>query len=151
MPINSSAHQLAALVKTTLTKALVLEQAHTVATELGKVTPPTAQAIQTKYPFLHKLLLECYPQTGTIADQKTLDRLLTDLATLEELTVTLPAGVSGEAVAYELQQWLSEYAKDPVIVHANVSSDVVSGLTLSFRGHFCDLSLAKLVSDKVYA
>jgi hypothetical protein len=155
MPTEGTAQKLAGLVKTTQNKVTLINQIHSLITDLSEVIPPTIQDIQRIYPAINKILLECYPESGKKIEQKDLVRMLSDMNLLEEITFTFPRmpntnATSSDIINDELCKWVTENVNDTVIVNCISSEEDVGGVTISYKGRFINLSLDRIIKKKVY-
>lgn len=151
MPTEDIASRLAELVKTTESKVLLTNQTHNLLNDLSKVAPPSTQDIQNNYPFLFKILLECFPETSKKLDQKDLTQLLSSLSALEKVTFTVPKTAITDTLIYQLSAWISENIGAKLLIDCTSSTEIVGGVLVSHAGHFLDLSLDKVLKGKVYA
>jgi len=151
MPTEDTAQKLAELVKTTQNKVTLIDQARSLINDLAKITPPSAQDIQNTYPFLYKILLECYPETSNNLEQKDLEQLLAQLDSLKEVTFNIPRAVVADTLYDELYKWVVENIGAKLLINCTSSTEIMSGVSISYEGRFTNLSLDKIIKEKVYA
>ncbi|PIS22570.1 hypothetical protein COT50_01220 [candidate division WWE3 bacterium CG08_land_8_20_14_0_20_41_10] len=151
MPTENVAHKLAELVKTTDNKVLLMNQVHSLLTDLSKISSPSTQDIQNNYPFLSKILLECFPETSKKLEQKGLEALLVSLKSLEEIAFAVPGAVIADTINRQLEMWTTENIGTGLLTKCSPSTEIVGGLLISHAGHFLNLSLDKIIKEKIYA
>lgn len=156
MPAENRVQKLVELVRTTQNRAAFVNQAHNLINDFSKVTPPSAQDIQSKYPILYKMLTEYYQEASKVFHQEDLTQLLTAMNSLEEVTFTLPLSIVPNTTSYTtvvdaLCRWTKENISDTALLNCMPSNELVGGVTIAYGGRCTNLSLDKLLKGRVYA
>lgn len=151
MPTENTAHKLAELVKTTDNKILLTNQTRNLINDFSKVAPLSSRDIQNSYPLLYRLLIECYPKANNKFEQKDLEQLLSQIDSLKEVTFNIPSVVPTDALYKKLHKWVTENVGDALIVKFVPVDDITGGILVSYEGRFTNLSLDKILKEKINA
>lgn len=114
---------------------------------------------QNKYPLFTLVAKELDEHLGINANQNSLEEVLEKLknllASMGELVVEVPESVTAlqerdEKSFNYLTEQIADVSDKPSLLSMRTSSDLISGLTLSYKGKYVNLSLNKLIKDKLY-
>lgn len=143
MPTVESIRKISEIVKTTQNKNVLLAQIDFLSRLLSSVNAPKLEDVQNSYPTIYKILL------GKITLEE-LSQLRKDLESIEELVVNVPV-ILPETVEELARQWCNQNASPEALVSIVRSESLVGGVTTSYKGQYRDLSLNKIISQKINA
>lgn len=167
MPSDKVIKKLADIIKTSHRKnqlLLELEQFCRTGTKVTQETRGDGWNIDYKnYPLLNLVIQEMEGGLGSNVNQnisdETLQNLKELLANLTEIVVELPEdikktnnlpGQEDMGKLDDLESQLFSTVGETAIVTTTSAKNLTSGLTLSYKGKYVNLTLDKIIKDKVY-
>lgn len=163
MPSDEVVKKLADIVKTSHSKNRLLGELEEFTINKAVITQKVqgeGQAIDYEnYPLIKGVIQELGDALGINFNQIPSDTTLQDLKTLltnlEEITVELPSNLettekTRPSQPITLTDQIIGAVDPPAIVTTTPTNDFVSGLTLSYKGRYVNLTLDRIIKEKLH-
>ncbi len=146
MPTDETLKKLAEIIKNDSGKNELVHQIDHLSQDLSKTNPPDTDYVQINYPLLYQAMSALSPDLNTTVNQQALEDIKHHLTNLQEIIVETP--IDYPEIGLWVRTTVNPYALTTLRESDN---EPLAGLKLSYQGNYEDLSLDKIIKDKVYA
>ncbi|MBU0649652.1 hypothetical protein KJ605_00960 [Patescibacteria group bacterium] len=145
MPTEEALKKLAEIIKNDQLRTTLLLEIEAVTHRLAKPGTENPLNVQKEYPLFHRVVTELYPNSNNIFNHQQLTELKQQLARLPEVIVETAYSCP------ELGEWVRAHvAPCGITTSRTTAHPPVAGVRISYQGRYEDMTLNRIIRDKVY-